>query len=66
MPFPVAFMVGFTELARMLVLLVMYVGLPTLLIVVVYNYLDGKRGYEERIAGLEQRVAELEQEQSTE
>ncbi|GGN93394.1 hypothetical protein [Haloarcula pellucida] len=66
MPFPVAFMVGFTELVRMLVLLVMYVGLPTLLIVVVYNYLDGKRGYEERIAGLEQRVAELEQEQSTE
>jgi hypothetical protein len=54
---------GGPELVVILLLLLLYVGLPVLLIVVVYNFLDGKRGYQQRIADLERRVEELEDDQ---
>ena len=54
---------GGPELVVLPLLLLLYVGLPVLLIVVVYNILDGKRGYQQRIADLERRVEELEDDQ---
>ncbi|WP_262179078.1 hypothetical protein [Haloarcula laminariae] len=51
---------GGPELVILLLVLVVYLALPVLLIVVVYNFLDGKRGYQKRIAELERRVEELE------
>jgi hypothetical protein len=54
---------GGPELVVLPLLLLLYVGLPVLLIVVVYNFLDGKRGYQQRIADLERRVEELEDDQ---
>ncbi|RDI69812.1 hypothetical protein [Halopelagius longus] len=53
---------GGPELLIVLLMVAMYVVLPVLGIVAVYNFLDGKRGYEERITRLERRVAELEDE----
>ncbi|MFC6825118.1 hypothetical protein [Halopelagius fulvigenes] len=50
---------GGPELVVPLLMLTMYVVLPVLGIIV-YNFLDGKRGYEERITRLERRVTELE------
>ena len=54
---------GGPELVVLPLLLLLYVGLPVLLIVVVYNFHDGKRGYQQRIADLERRVEELEDDQ---
>ena len=54
---------GGPELVVLPLLLLLYVGLPVLLIVVVYNFLDGKRGYQQRIADLERRVEDLEDDQ---
>lgn len=55
---------GFPELMIMLLMSLLYFAVPILIIVAVYNYLDGKRAYDERITELEQRVAELEDRQS--
>ncbi len=38
----------------------LYLVNPVLLIVAVYDFLDGKRAYEERITSLERRVRMLE------
>jgi hypothetical protein len=54
---------GATELVVMVVVLAVYVGLPAAGMVLVYNVLDGKRGYEKRIAELERRVEALESEE---
>ena len=51
---------GGPELIIALLVFAGYLVLPVLLIVVVYNFLDGKRGYEKRISELERRVEELE------
>lgn len=53
---------GGPELLILLFVSVFYIGIPLLVMVGVYNYLDGKRGYEERISRLERRVEELESE----
>lgn len=53
---------GSPELLILLGMAALYVAIPLLGIVVVYNYLDGKRGYERRIEALERRVDELENE----
>ena len=53
---------GGPELLLILLLAVFFLGIPLLLIVGVYEYLDRKRGYERRIAALERRVDELEEE----
>ena len=55
---------GGPELLIVLLMLLLSVVVPLLVIVAVFNYLDGKRGYEERITALERRVAELEDERS--
>ncbi|RQG90937.1 hypothetical protein [Natrarchaeobius chitinivorans] len=54
---------GGPELLVILVMLVFYLVIPILVIVAIYNFLDGKRGYESRITALEERVEELESEQ---
>lgn len=43
---------------------VVYLLVPVSGVVAIYNFLDGKRGYEERIAGLERRVEQLEDDRS--
>ena len=53
-------LLGGPELLMILLLGAVYLVLPVLLIVVVSNFLDGKRGYQQRIADLERRVEELE------
>ncbi|WP_293028276.1 LapA family protein [Natronococcus sp.] len=53
---------GGPELLSVLLLAVFFLGIPLLLIIGVYEYLDRKRGYERRIAALERRVDELEDE----
>ena len=53
---------GGPELLVVLVMLAFYVVIPVLVIVAINSYLDGKRGYEERITALERRVEELENE----
>jgi hypothetical protein len=55
---------GGPELLIVLLMLLLYVAVPLLVIVAVFNYLDGKRGYEERITALERRVEELERKRS--
>lgn len=55
---------GPPELFILLFMAVFYVGIPLLGIVAVFYYLDGKRGYDERISTLERRVEELEDERS--
>jgi len=57
---------GATELIVMVMVVAIYVGLPAAGMVLVYNYLDGKRGYERRIAELERQVETLESELSEE
>jgi hypothetical protein len=57
---------GATELILMVIVLAVYIGLPAAGMVLVYNFLDGKRGYEKRIAELERRVETLESELSEE
>jgi hypothetical protein len=57
---------GATELIVMVVVLAMYVGLPAAGMILIYNYLDGKRGYEKRISELERQVETLESELSEE
>ncbi|GCF13860.1 hypothetical protein Harman_17950 [Haloarcula mannanilytica] len=57
---------GATELVVMVVVLAVYVGLPAAGMVLVYNFLDGKRGYERRISELERKVEALEAELSEE
>jgi|GEM_PF-1658781 hypothetical protein len=57
---------GATELIVMVVVLAMYVGLPAAGMILIYNYLDGKRGYEKRISELERQVETLESESSEE
>ena len=51
-------LLGGPELLMILLLGAVYLVLPVLLIVVVYNFLDGKRGYQQRIADLERRDAD--------
>lgn len=53
---------GGPELVIVLFILVLYLAVPILVIVAVYNFLDGKRGYEKRISELERRVEKLERE----
>lgn len=53
---------GLPELIIAFLIFGLYLVIPILLIVIVYNFLDGKRGYEERITQLEQRVERLENE----
>ncbi|WP_254768515.1 hypothetical protein [Salinilacihabitans rarus] len=53
---------GAPELLVLLVLFVIYLAIPILVIVALFYFLDGKRGYEERIARLERRVEKLEDE----
>jgi hypothetical protein len=55
---------GTTELIVAVMALAVYIGLPAAGMVLVYNFLDGKRGYEKRIAELERRVETLESELS--
>ncbi len=55
---------GSPELMIMLLMSLLYFVVPIFIIVAIYNYLDGKRAYDERITELEQRVAELEDRQS--
>lgn len=55
---------GGPEIVILLFILVLYVAIPLLIIVAVYNFLDGKRGYEKRIAALEDRVERLETDRS--
>lgn len=55
---------GPSELFILLFMAVFYIGIPLLIIVAVFYYLDGRRGYDERITALEQRVEELEDERS--
>jgi len=62
----VAGLPGATELVVMIVVLAVYVGLPAAGMVLVYNFLDGKRGYEKRVSELERRVEALESELSEE
>jgi hypothetical protein len=57
---------GATELIVMVVVLAMYVGLPAAGMILIYNYLDGKRGYEKRVSELERQVETLESELSEE
>ena len=54
------FVPSFPELLIAFMLVGLYLFVPILLIVAVYNFLDGKRAYEERISALERRVRELE------
>lgn len=58
------FFPGGPELIVILFMLAFYLGIPILVIVAIYNFLDGRRGYEKRITVLEQAVEELEDEQS--
>jgi len=53
------FVPSFPELLIAFMLVGLYLFVPILLIVAVYNFLDGKRAYEERISALERRVREL-------
>ncbi|GGK58169.1 hypothetical protein [Haloarcula sebkhae] len=57
---------GATELIVMVMVLAMYVGLPAAGMILIYNFLDGKRGYEKRISELEGQVERLESELSDE
>ncbi|WP_058993731.1 hypothetical protein [Haloarcula sp. CBA1127] len=57
---------GATELIVMVMVLAMYVGLPAAGMILIYNFLDGKRGYEKRISELERQVEALESELSEE
>ncbi|MHC3379254.1 hypothetical protein [Haloarcula sp. H-GB5] len=57
---------GATELIVMVMVLAMYVGLPAAGMILIYNFLDGKRGYEKRISELERQVETLESELSDE
>lgn len=58
------FLPGGPELIVILFMLAFYLGVPILVIVAIYNFLDGRRGYEKRITALEQAVEELKDEQS--
>lgn len=62
----VAGLPGATELIVMVMVLAMYVGLPAAGMILIYNFLDGKRGYEKRISELERQVETLESELSDE
>ncbi|MWV38378.1 hypothetical protein [Natrialba sp. INN-245] len=53
---------GGPELLLILVMLVFYVAIPIVVIVAIFNFLDGKRGYEQRIEQLEAHVEQLENE----
>ncbi|MFY4811403.1 hypothetical protein ACOJIV_01665 [Haloarcula sp. AONF1] len=57
---------GATELIVMVMVLAMYVGLPAAGMILIYNFLDGKRGYEKRVSELEGQVERLESELSDE
>ncbi|WP_331235284.1 hypothetical protein [Natronorarus salvus] len=54
------FVPGFPELLIAFLKLGFYLVLPILLVVAAYDFLDGKRAYEERITALEQQIRELE------
>lgn len=58
------FVPGGPELLIVLLVFGLYIAVPLLVVAGVYNYLDGKRGYEERISQLERRVDDLENERS--
>ncbi|EMA34182.1 hypothetical protein [Haloarcula japonica] len=62
----VAGLPGTTELIVMVMVLAMYVGLPAAGMILIYNFLDGKRGYEKRISELESQVETLESKLSEE
>lgn len=53
---------GGPELLVLLGMALIYLTVPLLIVVAVYNFLDAKRGYERRISALERRVEELEDE----
>jgi hypothetical protein len=53
---------GSPELLIGLVVLAFYIAIPVLAVVAIYNFLDGRRGYERRISRLEDRVEQLEDE----
>lgn len=53
---------GDPELLIVLVMLVFYLAIPILVIVAIFYFLDGRRGYDQRISQLERRVEELENE----
>ena len=53
---------GATELLVMGMALALYVGLPAAGMILIYNFLDGKRGYEKRISELERKIETLESE----
>lgn len=55
---------GGPEILILLFLFVLYIAIPLLVIVAVFNFLDGKRGYDRRIEALERRVERLEDERS--
>lgn len=55
---------GATELIVAVMVLAVYIRLPAAGMVLIYNYLDGKRGYEKRISELERQVETLESELS--
>ncbi|EMA20886.1 hypothetical protein [Haloarcula argentinensis] len=57
---------GATELILMVIVLAVYIGLPAAGMILIYNFLDGKRGYEKRISELERQVETLESELSDE
>jgi hypothetical protein len=52
---------GVTELLVILMLALMYLGVPALIAVAVYHFYDGKYAYGERIAELEARIDRLEE-----
>ncbi|MDQ2073767.1 hypothetical protein ACODNH_09975 [Haloarcula sp. NS06] len=62
----VAGLPGATELIVMVMVLAVYIGLPAAGMILIYNFLDGKRGYEKRISELERQVETLESELSDE
>ncbi len=53
---------GPPELMILLVVLVFYLVVPLVVLVAALKFLDGRRGYDERIAALERRIDELENE----
>jgi len=52
------------ELLVILVLAMVYLGVPALIAVAVYHFYDGKYAYEARIATLERQIDQLERDRS--
>ena len=56
----VLFIPGVVELLVMLILAIVYLGVPALIAIAVYHFYDGKYAYDERIDDLEARIERLE------